>query len=94
MPDFFPCYVVVSLSGKVVRNLNPLQFEMALAMTLVDKKMHLAQMSIAACWRGIIVRRVLREEKRKRYRTIITIQRFFRRKAKQFREEKEQNFAA
>ena len=56
-----------------MQSLNLEQFEMAYAMALVDKKMHLAQISIAACWKGLKVRRALIQITKARRRAIWTI---------------------
>lgn len=50
----------ISLSGKLMQKLDPIQFEMAYRMSLLEKKFHLAQISISACWKGTRTRRILR----------------------------------
>ena len=37
--------------------MNPLHLEMAYGMALIDKRFHLASLTIAACYRGIMTRR-------------------------------------
>ena len=69
----FFIYCSVVLHAKLMQSLNLEQFEMAYAMALVDKKMHLAQISIAACWKGLRVRRALIQTTKARRRAIWTI---------------------
>mmetsp|Transcript_13822 Transcript_13822/g.17501 ORF Transcript_13822/g.17501 Transcript_13822/m.17501 type:complete len:161 (+) Transcript_13822:1313-1795(+) len=67
---------------------------MAFAMALLDKKMYLAQISIAACWKGIRTRRMLRSISRRRRAAIWTITNFVRRKMAIIKRKKAQQAAS
>ena len=50
----------VSLNFKQIKSMDALKLEMAYQCAFLDKKLHMASMVIAACYRGIVTRRRLK----------------------------------
>lgn len=89
---FAPC--IVKLSQKLLQKMDTVQLEMAFVLALLDKKMHLAQISIAAIWKGIRTRRILRFLHMNRRWAIKKIQSFMTRRIRAKRLAFEQDKAA
>lgn len=74
--------------------MNPLHLELSFQMALLDKRFHLASLTIAATYRGIRTRRQLSIVLGERKRAILYLQGFIRRRQARLRLEKMQNEAA
>lgn len=84
----------MKLSQKLLQKMDTVQLEMAFVLALLDKKMHLAQISIAAIWKGIRTRRILRFLHMNRRWAIKKIQSFMTRRIRAKRLAFEQDKAA
>ena len=80
-------FVLVSLNYKLVKTLDPLHLEMSLQSALLDKRFHLASLTIAAAYRGIRTRRALTNLLRTRKQAILFIQDFVRKRQARLRKE-------
>ena len=67
-------YCVVALSFKAVKRLSVLQLEMAFRMSLLEKRIMDAVISLQSCWRAISCRRKLLRIIRARRKAILLIQ--------------------
>ena len=56
----------LALSYKVVQALDTTDLEYAFYSALLDKRIHIASLTIAACWKGLRIRRHLRDALKKR----------------------------
>ena len=85
---------LVTLNYKLVKTLDPLHLEMSLQMALLDKRFHLASLTIAASYRGIRTRRELTNLLGERKRAILFLQKFVKKRQARLRHEKKQTAAA
>ena len=70
--------LLVSVNAKLVQNMDPLHLELSYQMALLDKRFHLASLTIAAAYRGLRTRRHLRKILANRKWAVLTIQRIMR----------------
>ena len=68
----------LTLSYKVVQTFDSNELEYAFYTALLDKRLHVASLTIAACWRGIRQRRYLKDTIQKRKWAIRYLQRFYK----------------
>jgi len=87
MVKFFKDNFNLSLNYKLVKTLDPLHLEMSLQSALLDKRFHLAPLTIAAAYRGIRTRRALTNLLRTRKQAILFIQNFVRKRQARLRKE-------
>ena len=66
------------MNAKLVQTMDPLHLELSYQMALLDKRFHLASLTIAAAYRGLRTRRHLRKILAKRKWAVVTIQRIIR----------------
>ena len=81
---FYP----VALNYKLAKMLDPLHLELSFQMALLDKRFHLASLTIAAAYRGIRTRRHLSQVLKARKVAILFIQSFVKKRLARLRLEK------
>ena len=64
---------VVAVNAKLVQTMDPLHLELSYQMALLDKRFHLASLTIAAAYRGLRTRRNLRRILFNRKWAVLTI---------------------
>ena len=72
------CFSLVAVNAKLVQTMDPLHLELSYQMALLDKRFHLASLTIAAAYRGLRTRRHLRKILANRKWAVLTIQRIMR----------------
>ena len=81
---FYP----VALNYKLAKMLDPLHLELSFQMALLDKRFHLASLTIAAAYRGLRTRRHLSQVLKARKAAILFIQSFVKKRLARLRLEK------
>jgi len=73
MVRFFKENYNIGLNYKLVKTMDPMHLEMSYQMALLDKRFHLASLSIASAYRGIRTRRALTNLLGKRKAAILMV---------------------